>query len=308
MSAVGGARPDAAAERIALIGYGEVGQTLAADLAAHGVRDLVAWDRLFAHEASAPSRSAAACGRVRVAAGMRDALAGRTLAICAVTAGECLAAAEEAAQHLPRDAYFLDLNSVSPGTKTAAGAVIEAAGGRYVEAAVMSPIAPRRCAAPMLLGGANAEEFAVRAQALGFTGVQAFDRRLGRASAAKMCRSVMVKGLEALLCESLLAARRLGVEETVLESLRDLLPAENWPRLAAYMIGRSLLHGRRRAEEMREAARTVSEAGLAPWMSAACAKRQDFAADLGLAPHDDSLAGLLDAMLRRMPAAPETTA
>jgi 3-hydroxyisobutyrate dehydrogenase-like beta-hydroxyacid dehydrogenase len=48
----------AGAPRIALIGYGEVGQTLAADLHAAGIRDISAWDRLFSLPASAPSRMA----------------------------------------------------------------------------------------------------------------------------------------------------------------------------------------------------------------------------------------------------------
>ena len=47
-----------------------------------------------------------------------------------------------------------------------------------------------------------------------------FSDEIGRASAAKMCRSVIVKGMEALLGESLLAARHYGVESAVLESLR----------------------------------------------------------------------------------------
>ena len=79
-----------------------------------------------------------------------------------------------------------------------------------------------------------------------------------------MCRSVIVKGLEALLAESLLTARRHGVEEAVLASLPDLFPVGDWRKLARYMISRSLQHGRRRAEEMREAARTVAEAGVEP--------------------------------------------
>src|SRR5205814_2940164 len=76
-----------------------------------------------------------------------------------------------------------------------------------------------------------------------------------------MCRSVIIKGMEALLAESLLTARRHGVEDAVLASLQDLFPVGDWRALARYMISRSLQHGRRRAEEMREAVKTVAEAG-----------------------------------------------
>lgn len=283
--------------RIALIGYGEVGQILAADLHGAGIRDLSAWDRQFPDAGSVPSRTAAASGHVRVAADMADALAGRTLIISAVTAGNCAEAAREAAASLPPEAIYFDLNSVAPSTKSAAASAIEAAGGRFVEAAVMSPIAPRRLATAMLIGGPHAAAFEPLARTLGFGGVQVFDPVVGRASATKMCRSVIIKGMESLLTESLLAARHYGVEATVLASLRDLFPHEDWERIAAYLITRSLQHGRRRAEEMREAARTVASTGVEPTMSLACATRQEWSVAHRPASNPEGLAALLDALL-----------
>jgi 3-hydroxyisobutyrate dehydrogenase-like beta-hydroxyacid dehydrogenase len=285
-----------AMQRIAIIGFGEVGQILAADLAKAGARELVVWDRLFPSPASAPSRAAREA-QARAAASMGQAVTDRSLIISAVTAGSCVAAARDAAEQMPAGAVYFDLNSVAPQTKRAAAAAIEAAGGRYVEAAVMSPIAPKRIGSPMLIGGPHAAAFEALARELGFTGVRVFDAAIGKASAAKMCRSVMIKGLEALFTESMLAARRHGVEGTVLESLRDLFPHEDWERIAAYMISRSLRHGGRRAEEMREAAQAVAEAGVDPLMSLACATRQDWAAALRLPAPPASLASLLDAVL-----------
>ena len=282
---------------IALIGYGEVGQVLAADLSARGVADITAWDRLFPVAASGPARAAGAAGHVRAARSMAQAVQGRPVVISAVTAANCVPAATEAAASIAPQAFYFDLNSVAPRSKRAAAAAIEAAGGRYVEAAVMSPIAPKRVGSPILVGGRHAAAFEPLARQLGFTGVRVFDATLGRASAAKMCRSVMIKGLEALFAESLLAARRHGVEQTVLESLRDLFPEEDWQRIAAYMIARSLQHGRRRAEEMREAAQAIAEAGIEPVMSLACATRQDWAAEHRPARAPEALAALLDAIL-----------
>lgn len=287
---------DASQPRIALIGYGEVGQILAADLHSGGFLDLSVWDRQFPQADSSPSRTAAAAGYLRVAADMADALAGCALAISAVTAGNCTAAAREASRCLPAEAVYFDLNSVAPATKSAAAAAIETAGGRFVEAAVMSPIASRRIATAMLIGGPHAAAFEPLACTLGFDGIQLFDPVIGRASAAKMCRSVIIKGMESLLTEALLAARHYGVEQTVLKSLRDLFPHEDWQRMAAYMISRSLKHGRRRAEEMREAARTVAETGLEPSMSQACATRQDWNVAHRPANIPEELVALLDSL------------
>jgi len=229
------------------------------------------------------------------------------MVICAVTAGECRAAAGEAAPALTRGALYLDLNSVSPRTKTEAARAIEAAGGCYVEAAVMSPIAPKRIASPMWLGGPHAKAFLPLAQSLGFAGANVYSDAIGDASAAKMCRSVIIKGMEALLAESLLTARRHGVEDAVLASLQDLFPVGDWRALARYMISRSLQHGRRRAEEMREAVKTVAEAGFEPWMSRGSVERQQWAAGHAEALSQEALTDMLDHMLARMPAPARST-
>src|SRR5438067_357510 len=207
--------------RIALIGFGEVGQTLGADLASAGC-DIRAFDLLFADSASGPS---GALNNIRVQAceSAAEAVRDVELVICAVTAASDVDAARSVATGLANGTFYLDVNSVSPATKQTCADIIESAGGRYVEAAVMTPIAPRRIASAMLLGGGHAEEFISRARPLGFAG-EPFAQEIGRASATKMCRSVIIKGVESLLCESLVAARRYGVEKQVLDSLSDLLP------------------------------------------------------------------------------------
>jgi 3-hydroxyisobutyrate dehydrogenase-like beta-hydroxyacid dehydrogenase len=289
-----------------LIGFGEVGQRLASDLHAGGHLDLNAWDVLFVDPSSIPSRALRG-DAVRAGRTAPDALAGATVVISAVTAAECVAAARTASGSLAPGALYLDLNSVSPRTKAEAAAAVSAVGGRYVEAAVMAPIGPKGIASPILLGGPHAQAFLPVGRPLGFAGAEVFSAVIGRASAAKMCRSVIIKGIEALLTESLLAARRYGVEDAVLTSLGDFLPVADWPARSRYMISRALQHGRRRAADMREVAITVREAGIEPWMSAACAERQDWAAGHAAATSNESLASMLDAILATVPDRPGLT-
>lgn len=274
-------------KRVALIGFGEVGQTLAQDLA--GKAAISAWDIAFADPDSLQSQ-ALARHQVRVGRDAPDAVADAELVISAVTADQDLVAAQSVGSL--NGAFFLDLNSCSPAQKIASAQAIHAAGGRYVEAAVMSPIGPKRIASPMLLGGPHARDFLTAAASVGFTGATAYSETIGQAAATKLCRSVMIKGIEALLTESMLAARHYGVEQVVLGSLSDLLPLPDWNATAQYMISRALEHGARRAEEMREAARTVAEAGVDPLLSRAVAERQDWAAR-----HRDALSPDLTAML-----------
>jgi 3-hydroxyisobutyrate dehydrogenase-like beta-hydroxyacid dehydrogenase len=132
---------------------------------------------------------------------------------------------------------------------------------------------------PLLLGGPDAAALLPHLQALGFAPSVASDR-LGVASATKMCRSVMVKGLEAMVIESFTAARHYGVEDAVIASLRETFPGIDWERQASYFFQRVIEHGRRRSEEVREVAETVREAGLTPWSAEGTAERQAWVADL----------------------------
>jgi len=93
----------------------------------------------------------------------------------------------------------------------------------------------------------------------------------------KMCRSVMIKGIEALAVECLFAARRYGAEDAVLASLAATYPQMGWrEKLPDYLISRVAEHGRRRAEEMREVAQASRDVGVDPMMAEATAERQDW--------------------------------
>jgi 3-hydroxyisobutyrate dehydrogenase len=285
--------------RFAIVGFGEVGQILAQDLVAAGCEPTGVFDIKFADPSSAPSR--AATGPYRPGLTPHDAVKGAQLVISAVTAEQGLEAAVSVAAGLEPGAFFVDVNSVSPGVKRAAAEVVNGAGGRYVEAAVMTAVPPHRIKSPMLLGGPHAAAFLELAGPLGFN-AKVYSTEYGKASAVKMCRSVMIKGMEALITESLLTARRLGVEDDVLASLGETMPVPDWEVFARYMITRSLQHGKRRAEEMREVARTVGEAHVDPLMSSAIARRQDIAAGLGQGVDlKQDLDGILDALLAKIP-------
>jgi 3-hydroxyisobutyrate dehydrogenase-like beta-hydroxyacid dehydrogenase len=131
---------------------------------------------------------------------------------------------------------------------------------------------------PLLLGGGGAQELAPLLVGLGFDAKVSSDQ-LGVASAVKMCRSIMIKGLEALSVECLMTARHYGVEDEILASLERTYPQIGWEKQMGYLVSRSVEHGRRRAAEMRESADTVAETGLEPLMALAISKRQDWVAD-----------------------------
>jgi 3-hydroxyisobutyrate dehydrogenase-like beta-hydroxyacid dehydrogenase len=262
--------------RFAIIGFGEVGGIFARDLRVGGATAIHAYD-----PAAAARDHAAAAGAI-LHDSAASAAAAAEVVIVPVTAGSALAAAQSLAGGLGHAPFVVDVNSVSPSTKQAAAQAVGQAGGRYVEAAVMASVPPKGLRSPMLLGGPDAAAFLALMAPFGMD-LTVFPGPIGKASSVKMCRSIMVKGLEALTTECMLAARHYGVEQEVLRSLADTLPHEDWHRLAGYVISRALLHGKRRAEEMREVARTVDEAGIEPLLSRAIAERQDWAGRQGRA-------------------------
>ncbi|MFM0058842.1 DUF1932 domain-containing protein [Paraburkholderia phytofirmans] len=260
-------------ERIAFVGFGEAGGILGWALAAKGVQV-----SMFDLRRDALREKAQAAG-VRVGDTLASAIGRAQIIVSAVTAQADLEVAQAVAGCIEPEQIYLDINSVSPTTKQHAQACIEHAGARYVEAAVMAPVPPYGLAVPMLLGGAEAVRVAALLTPLGLD-VRAVSEKVGVASAAKMCRSVMIKGIEALTVECLRAARHYDAESIVLASL-----AETFTKMRAdadvpgYLISRVAEHGRRRAAEMREVSQTLEEAGITPFMSDACARLQDNVVD-----------------------------
>jgi len=253
--------------QIAIIGFGEAGQIYAHDLAS--VAQVRVWDKKFCGQQASGLRDVAQQSGVQPADSVAEALDGADWVISLVTASNALCVAREVAPLLANGQQLLDFNSVSPETKRAASQAIAGGAGTYLDVAVMAPVPPKRLGTPLLIGGPAADNVAARLNHLGINATAASDR-IGDVSAIKMCRSVMIKGLEALTTECLSAAQQYGVEEAVLASLHASFPALGWNHhLPHYLISRVAEHGVRRAEEMAEVVKTLHDVAVAGVMSQA---------------------------------------
>lgn len=201
---------------------------------------------------------------------------------CVVTADQAAKASEQTAPHLGPRHYYADLNSVSPQMKQRIGETISAAGANFVEAAIMAPVPPQGHMVPMLLGGEAAPSFVELLAPFGMRMEVVSTDQIGRAAAVKMFRSIVYKGLEALIFECVLGASHYGAEPRVFASLNQSFPGMDFQKLADYMVGRVVVHGERRAREMEEVANTLRELGVEPIMAQATVRRMDWAAGLGL--------------------------
>ena len=269
------------AERICFIGFGEAGQTISRGLLGESKPAIRAYDILFGQPAGAPLEAAARGLGVGLARDHADAVREADLVFLTVTASSSLQAAKSCLPGLKKGQLFLDMNSVSPQRKLETAALVAPSGAAYVDVAVMAPAAPYLHKVPCLIGGPGAAALAPRAAALGMK-MEFVSNQVGQASAIKMFRSVVVKGLEALFVESMTASAEYGVEARVLASLQETWPGIDWEKLAGYMIERVVSHGKRRAAEMREVSATLASIGMQPVMAAATAVRQQWIVDLGV--------------------------
>ncbi|WP_416064522.1 DUF1932 domain-containing protein [Rhizobium sp. ZK1] len=257
--------------KIGFLGYGEAARAFHEGLSRPGL-SFIAYDILLASNGEA----------VRDAMRTRGAEISETIAglsevdwvFSAVTADQSLLAIEPLLPRLRQGQVVIDINSVSPGRKRETAAAVEAAGGNYLDMAVMAPVHPRKHRTPVLLAGAPAERLLPELLRLGFS-AEIAGMAPGAATAIKMVRSLFVKGLEAITVEALLAAKASGCYEEILSSLSGSFPGLNWPQFAEYQMERTTRHGRRRAAEMRESAATLDALGLRGGLAAEIAEVQE---------------------------------
>jgi 3-hydroxyisobutyrate dehydrogenase-like beta-hydroxyacid dehydrogenase len=267
----------------AIIGFGEAAQAFAGDFRCSV--PVQAYDKLTDHPRTRARKLADYANlRVKACESVREALCGAEIVLCLVTAGEALSTAQAAAEHIQAAALYCDMNSVSPETKSAAALAICGAGARYVDVAIMSPVNPKKLSAPLLLSGGMALDAERQLRSLGFRHTRCVSAKVGDASAIKMIRSVIVKGIEALTAEALLAADAAGVTDEVLMSLDAGERPQSWTDQAGYNLERMMVHGLRRAEEMDEAARTLKALGVDPLLTRGTAIRERQIGVLGLRP------------------------
>jgi 3-hydroxyisobutyrate dehydrogenase-like beta-hydroxyacid dehydrogenase len=270
-------RPD----KIGFVGFGEAGYHIAKGLRGAGLAQTFAYDI----DHSARIRGRASETQTELLESNAALGAACDVIFCAVTADQALNAAEQTAPFLGPHHLYCDVNSVSPGVKQAVGRTIVRTGARFVESAMMAPVPPHAHKVPMLLGGAAAPDFVEMMRPFGMRMEVVSTDQIGRAAAVKMFRSIVYKGLEALIFECVLGASQYGAEPRVFASLNESFPSMDFQKLADYMIGRVVVHGERRAREMEEVAATLRELGIEPMMAEATVRRMDWAADLNLKAH-----------------------
>jgi 3-hydroxyisobutyrate dehydrogenase-like beta-hydroxyacid dehydrogenase len=235
---------------IAVLGLGEAGYRIAADLASAG-----ALVRGF------DPRVPAGAGIIGCADDA-DACRGAAIALSLTCAEESEAALAAALRGIASPAIYADLNTAWPELKTRLASRAAAAGIGFADVALMSPVPGSGLRTPMLASGPAAAPFASALGALGAT-VDVLPGPAGEAATRKLVRSVFYKGLAAAVTEALRAAQAVGCEDWLRANIAGELASASAATVERLERG-SIQHARRRAEEMAAAAALLAELDVPP--------------------------------------------
>jgi 3-hydroxyisobutyrate dehydrogenase-like beta-hydroxyacid dehydrogenase len=291
---------------VAFIGYGDFAHAIAGGLSEAGVEL-----RAYVRPRPDPSGARARADRmrsagVRAAESMADAVAGADVVIAAVPGSAGRDVAEACAEHLRHGQLYVDPTSCLPAAKAGTADLVGRSGAEYVDVAVLGTVVTAGAQVPMLAAGPGAARWKDEGTAAGLK-ITAMAGPAGDAALIKLLRTVYMKGRDALVLELLLAARRYGVDEAVLESIGGASEQVPFPKLAERVMCSLAVYAERRADELADAASLVREVGIEPLMAEAGESRLRQLAQSGLAarfggerPHD--LAEVLDALEATDPA------
>ncbi len=269
------------ATRFGLIGHGAVGSLFARLLREHGA-SVISYDVLLDRDPAAGSMRRKILDDGAEPAAFDRVLRESEYVLSVTPTQSCRDVAAHASRSLRPGQVYCDLASTSPEIKRAMAAEVEASGAVFVEGVILGAVGAS-CASPaILLGGAEAEAAAAALQRCGLR-ARFYSHEIGRASAFKMIRSVFSKGLETLLVETLVAAKRAGLFDDVWREIRATLAKDGVERMLDTWIRSHAVSSERRYCEMREVTRFLESLGLDPLLTRAAAQVFRRSNELGIA-------------------------
>ncbi|WP_339511832.1 NAD(P)-dependent oxidoreductase [Pseudomonas sp. RL_15y_Pfl2_60] len=254
---------------LVFIGFGEAAYHIAMGLSAEGNIRLGAFDAYKDDPKTGPLiQQRAAQAQITLFDTLEEACCDARFIICLTSATSALALAERILPLLKSGQHYVDMNSAAPAVKQAIEQLPRAAGVGFCDIAVMGTVPGNNHRVPMLLAGSAAQAFEQAFTPRGMR-LTVLDAAPGAASAIKMLKSVVMKGLPQLLLESFQGAERFGVLDTLIASLGDSLNGKTVEQLATTFTARTLIHAKRRGAELDDVVATLESVGVDASMSIA---------------------------------------
>jgi len=242
--------------RACVFGLGEAGSLMAGDLAGAGV-EVHGYD---------PAEVATPAGVSRHP-DPRAAVSGADLVLGVTAAADAPEALAQALHAIPRTAVYADLSTASAGLKQRLATTARGAGIPFADVALMATVPANGLRTPALASGPAARAFAALVGPLGMPVEHAGDEA-GLAATRKLLRSVVMKGLAALVIESTRAAAAAGLADETWGNVVAQLAAADEALIRRLVTG-TAPHATRRLHEMEATAELLAELGVEPIMTRA---------------------------------------
>lgn len=267
---------------IGFLGFGEVGYFMSKGLRKEGLTTMLAFDNAYlAGGVVADSISFRAQeNNVKLCHALEEMLTKVNIVIAAVPAKFAFSAAEATLKFKSKIRLYADVSTAKPSVKKQMEALFAAQDIKFVDSAMLGPLPNYHHKVPILASGEGAENWRAIMTPWGMK-IQTIAGPAGTASSIKLIRSVFMKGLEALLVETFLFARKCGAEKIVLESLAETLKPP-FQHTANRMMAADLVHSERRVFEVSESVELMNDIGVEPIMAQAVIGRLKKSAALGM--------------------------
>jgi 3-hydroxyisobutyrate dehydrogenase-like beta-hydroxyacid dehydrogenase len=269
-------------ERIGIVGYGEAGQAIAQGLCSNRGSSISVFDIKFNDEELRESlRLRAQEQGVIVEDDMGSLIANNGMILSLVTGEVATQVVRDSLSFIKEGKVYVDMNTVSPRKKILMGELIEQKGGSFIEVAILGAIASYGFKSPMLVCGKRANQLVNVFAKMGFN-VKFVSTEIGKASYLKMLRSVFAKGVEALLLEMLVAAKRCDLVEPLMGAIVEHMDHSSFNDIANTWLTTNAIHAERRTEEMEHVIETLNELNMKPIMAEATRDRLRTSVQSGL--------------------------
>lgn len=250
-------------KNIGIIGFGEVGQVFASGLLENNPDvNVYVYDILLEKKEKDIEEKIFNCGAEPVY--RIDQLAHKCeIVLSLVSSAASVNVAKEFSKELDDQKIFIDFTTSTPQDKKVSEDVIRGKKGLYVDAAIMGTVATEKSKVPLLLSGSHAAETEKQLTALGFN-CQIVELPNGASASIKLLRSIFMKGLEALVLETMITARNYGVEKAVLESISKTIDNNDFTAFSNALITTHMVHKNRRMKEVSDCIKIITDAKLEP--------------------------------------------
>lgn len=250
--------------RVGIIGFGEVGQVFAKGLL-EKTKHVFIYDILLEKNKNLITEKINNIG-VQAVDGIEQIGECCTLIISLVNSSASEVVAAEVAKGIRKGTVFLDLTTSTPLVKSKSEKIIVSNGGIYVDASIMGTVATEQQQVPLLIAGEQSVKVQALLNSLGFN-CQAINHPNGGAASIKLLRSIFMKGLEALILETMITAKNYGVSDEVMQSISKTINNNDFTTFANALITTHVIHKNRRYKEVLDSCNLIKEAELSPFVT-----------------------------------------